>query len=325
MAFLKYKIACMNCKKYNDTAQGILFPWGQESELFKNDYRNKNGEFEDEFNDEFYNEFEEKPEWNENEERIKASNKLISKQEAIPLIRMYHDDTSYRCEYCGGRDCFIYTEIMVDNILLNGINEEINLSRNYESVKIGSQVWMEKNLNVSHFKNGDIIPQALSPDEWFIYGVLKKKPVWCYLDFSHDGGECYGKLYNWYAVNDPRGLAPEGWHIPTQNEWKTLIDFVGGARKASKKLKATGEWAEDVFEDSTNEYGFSAFPAGRTKDSMGITNTEIYNIACWWSGSEFEEAPDETAFSMILDGREETVSILPDYKRNGFSIRCLKN
>jgi uncharacterized protein (TIGR02145 family) len=96
---------------------------------------------------------------------------------------------------------------------------------NAQTVTIGSQVWMTKNLDVATFRNGDPIPEAKSNEEWE-KAIDEKKPAWCYYNNDIKKGELYGKLYNWYAVNDPRGLAPLGWHIPTINEWTNLNDYL---------------------------------------------------------------------------------------------------
>jgi uncharacterized protein (TIGR02145 family) len=90
-----------------------------------------------------------------------------------------------------------------------------------QTVTIGNQVWMTKNLDVSSFRNGDPIPEAKSSDEWYKAG-REGKPVWCYYNNNSQNGVKYGKLYNWFAVADPRGLAPEGWKIPSKEDFTTL-------------------------------------------------------------------------------------------------------
>jgi uncharacterized protein (TIGR02145 family) len=105
-----------------------------------------------------------------------------------------------------------------------------------QTVTIGTQVWTTKNLDVSTFRNGDVIPQASTDEAWEAAGG-NKQPAWCYYDNDSANGTKYGKLYNWYAVNDPRGLAPEGYHIPTDEEWTVLIDYLGGRGIAGKKMK----------------------------------------------------------------------------------------
>ena len=105
-----------------------------------------------------------------------------------------------------------------------------------QTVTIGSQTWTTKNLDVATFRNGDAIPQAKTDEEWKAAG-RNKQPAWCYYENDPKNGTKYGKLYNWYAVNDARGLAPAGWHIPTDEEWTVLSTFLGGGEVAGKKMK----------------------------------------------------------------------------------------
>jgi uncharacterized protein (TIGR02145 family) len=112
----------------------------------------------------------------------------------------------------------------------------------YKTVRIGTQVWMTKNLDLATFRNGDPIPEAKTVEEWKKAGE-NKQPAWCYYNNDSTNRVNCGKLYNWYAVNDPRGLAPEGYHIPSEKEWETLEDFVDGAEE---KLKSKSGWG---FED----------------------------------------------------------------------------
>ncbi len=127
---------------------------------------------------------------------------------------------------------------------------------NAQTVTIGIQVWMSKNLDVSTFRNGDIIPHAQTDEEWRIAGE-NSQPAWCYLNNDSTIGTKYGKLYNWYAVADKRSLAPEGYHVPTNDEWTTLTDFLGEAQNG-RKLKDTNEWFENG--NGTNSSGFSGLP-----------------------------------------------------------------
>ena len=106
-----------------------------------------------------------------------------------------------------------------------------------QTVTIGTQVWMTKNLNVDKFRNGDPIPEAKTYEEW-TEATENREPAWCYYDNNPDNGDRYGKLYNWYAVHDPRGLAPEGWKIPSDDDWSRLTDFLGGKGVAGAKMKS---------------------------------------------------------------------------------------
>jgi uncharacterized protein (TIGR02145 family) len=108
-----------------------------------------------------------------------------------------------------------------------------------QDVKIGTQVWMSKNLDVSTFRNGEPIPQVQDQEAW--RGL--KTGAWCYYANDRSSyGMKYGKLYNWYAVNDPRGLAPKGYHIPSDEEWTVLTDFLGGDGVAADKMKRKTGW-----------------------------------------------------------------------------------
>ncbi|MFA6571391.1 MAG: fibrobacter succinogenes major paralogous domain-containing protein, partial [Bacteroidota bacterium] len=132
------------------------------------------------------------------------------------------------------------------------------------TILIGTQVWMKKNLDVDHYRNGDTIPEVKDPKIW----AKLKTGAWCYYGNSLDEGKIYGKLYNWFAVNDPRGLAPAGWHIPTDTEWTTLTSNLGGESGAGGKMKSKGTLEGDDglwFRPNTgasNESGFSALPGG---------------------------------------------------------------
>ena len=128
-----------------------------------------------------------------------------------------------------------------------------------QTVTIGKQVWMTKNLDVSTFRNGDPIPEAKTNEAWKAAGE-NKQPAWCYYDNDPKNGTKYGKLYNWYAVNDPRGLAPAGYHIPTDAEWTVLTDYLGGEDVAFKKMKSPSGWVKKG--NGTNSSGFSGLPAG---------------------------------------------------------------
>ena len=122
-----------------------------------------------------------------------------------------------------------------------------------QTVKIGSVNWSEKNLAVSQFRNGDNIAEVKTDEEWEKFGN-QKKPAWCYYQNDSSNGTKYGKLYNWYAVNDKRGLAPSGWHIATDDEWQLLIDGLGGDEAGGSKIKNTTGWNRNG--NGNNSSGF---------------------------------------------------------------------
>lgn len=119
--------------------------------------------------------------------------------------------------------------------------QNIALFAQAETVKIGSNYWSTKNLNVAIFNNGDLIPEAKTVEEWRKAG-RNKQPAWCYFDNNPENGEKHGKLYNWYAVNDPRGIAPDGWHVPSYNEWQTINSEFGN--DAALTLKSNTGWSD---------------------------------------------------------------------------------
>jgi uncharacterized protein (TIGR02145 family) len=192
------------------------------------------------------------------------------------------------------------------------------LDNKYKTVKIGNQQWMVENLNIDNFRNSDTIPEVKDPIRW-ANGIYKKEPAWCYYENNYENGEKYGKLYNWFAVNDPRGLAPEGWHIPSVKEWKELLDYLGGYKLAGKKMKNTNGW-DIVLEKGRNESGFSALPGGfrdtfadfRCKGDMGY----------WWSSTDCGDFGNDFlyAFSLVL-GYE----IQHFEKDCWLSVRCVRN
>lgn len=210
----------------------------------------------------------------------------------------------------------------------------------YPTVTIGSgseflrpQVWMKKNLNVAHYRNGDPIIHAATADEWQRCN-MEQKGAWCYYENDESNGEVYGKLYNWYAVNDPRGIAPEGWHIPSDQEWITLERHLGmnllegldrGYRGAKTgvggKLKqATVQYWASPNTGATDESGFTALPGGY-RFNYGTFLNEGF-VAYFWTTTEIGS---RSAFSRCLLSSHNVVSRYNNSKSYGFSVRCVKD
>jgi uncharacterized protein (TIGR02145 family) len=191
-------------------------------------------------------------------------------------------------------------------------------SGNIETVVIGTQEWTVKNLDVSTYRNGDIIPEVKDPEVW----ANLKTGAWCYYDNDPKNGKIYGKLYNWYAVNDPRGLAPEGFHIPSDSEWTTLTKFLGGEQVAGGKMKSTGTslWRSPN-KNATNDSGFSGLPAGCRKGGDGAFVT-IAKTGFWWSSSENITTK---AWSRFMTCFEVSADSYSSDKTYGFSVRCLRD
>jgi uncharacterized protein (TIGR02145 family) len=154
-----------------------------------------------------------------------------------------------------------------------------------KEVKIGDQVWMGANLNVDKFQNGDPIPQAKTKNEW-IKASKDKKPAWCYYQNNAQNGMTYGKLYNWYAVNDPRGLAPKGWHIPSKSEWDELISFLNkDVKDVNEALKTKTGWKQ--YESGGNETGEQCgYCNGTGQHYSSISYTYKTCAACGGTGGD---------------------------------------
>jgi uncharacterized protein (TIGR02145 family) len=184
-------------------------------------------------------------------------------------------------------------------------------------INLGTQSWAAKNLKVSKFKNGDIIPEARTNEEWVNAG-REGKAAWCNFGNDRVNDKKYGKLYNWFAVSDPRGLAPEGWHVPGDTEWAVLIDFLGGENVAGSKLKNTSGWLDTG--SGSNASGFSALPCGyrNYNGAFGFFLTDQY----FWSSTE---DADGKAWYRNLYYFNDKINRNSDPKAVGFSVRCIKD
>jgi uncharacterized protein (TIGR02145 family) len=184
------------------------------------------------------------------------------------------------------------------------------------TVVIGTQQWMEKNLDVMTYRNGDIIPQVTDATEW----ARLTTGAWCYYNNDPLNGAIYGKLYNWYAVNDPRGLAPQGWSIP--NEWDWLSTVLGGDVVAGGKMKTTGttRWTTPNT-NATNESGFSGLPGGNRNPDGSFGN--VGNHGNWWGGMNYYLQSESTG-RRLYSYNENFHEDFYNY-RNGLSVRCIRD
>ena len=148
---------------------------------------------------------------------------------------------------------------------------------NIETVKIGDQEWMKKNLSVTKFRNGDPIPKAETIEEW-LKAIEIHQPAWCYYNNDPQNGEKFGLLYNYFAVVDTRGIAPKGWRIPEEFDWKNLIANAGGDEVCTLKLMSKEEW---IGIQGNNLTGFNALPGGeRNPDNFEFK--KLGNYTAWW-------------------------------------------
>lgn len=188
------------------------------------------------------------------------------------------------------------------------------------SITICSQVWMDKNLDVATYRNGDPIPKVTDNTAW----AALTTGAYCY--YNNDSATyaaTYGKLYNWYAVNDPRGLAPAGWHVPSDAEWTTIETCLGGASVAGGAMKETGttHWTSPN-SGATNSSGFTGLPGGSRNGGDGAFGV-VGSGGNWWSSSEASTFNTTYAWSCNLYYNYGNIYRFNFYKLDGFSVRCL--
>ena len=186
-----------------------------------------------------------------------------------------------------------------------------------QTVTIGTQVWTTKNLDVAIFRNGDAIPEAKTNEEWEAAGY-NKQPAWCYYENNTANGTKYGKLYNWYAVNDPRGLAPAGWHIPTDGEWTVLSTYLSGEDVAGEKMKSSSGWNDGG--NGNNSSGFSGLPGGDRHHDGSFYY--VGDIGFWWGASE---SFGSLAWSRNLYDNYSNLTRFSYSKLDGLSVRCVRD
>jgi len=183
-----------------------------------------------------------------------------------------------------------------------------------ETIQIGYQTWMQKNLDVERFRNGDVIPEVTNWEEWMRAGE-NEKPAWCYFDNDSILGQKHGKLYNWYAVMDPRGLSPVGFHVPNKDEWEILFKTFEDATLTD----GIDFWLDDVQNDHK---GFRAIPSGGRFNEADVEFFYHLNIeAWWWTTSDMDK---NVAYCVNYDVKYD-VLIFDYYKDVGISVRCIKD
>jgi uncharacterized protein (TIGR02145 family) len=195
------------------------------------------------------------------------------------------------------------------------------------NVTIGTQVWTNKNLDVTTYRDGTPIPQVTDPTVW----ANLTTGAWCYYDNDPANGAIYGKLYNWYAVagihdNDPNTpnkiLAPLGWHVPSDGEWTTLTTFLGGLTVSGGKMKSTDTslWFNPNI-GASNSSGFIGIPGGGRNGSDSIFSN-IGGGGNWWS---FSENNTTTSWSSSLSYNSGSAYKGINFKTTSFSVRLLKD
>lgn len=199
---------------------------------------------------------------------------------------------------------------------------EKGTGENENPLTIGLQEWTSKNLDVSVFRNGDSIPEAKTDAQWK-QAAIEGKPAWCYYDNDLDKGKKYGKLYNWYAINDSRGICPEGWHIPSDEEWGDFTRSLGGG--AGDKLKSKSGW--EYAGNGSDSLNFSALPAGLRYHSGSFDDIGKYAYLWTSSGKEKGWFGAHGASGRYLSYRDSAIGenvIVGFRKGTGMSVRCVR-
>lgn len=187
----------------------------------------------------------------------------------------------------------------------------------YDTVTIGSQVWMKENLKVTHYRDGTPIQNITVDSLW------KLNLTGAYSNYNNDTQyvSAHGRLYNWQAVNNPAKLCPAKWHVPSDSEWTILINYLGGETDASKAIKDTGTryWFYNNM-GATNSTGFTAIPGGSRREDGSFE--DIGGDALWWSSTEYN-----TISAMYRYLPYDLATIFSGFalKTLGYSVRCLRD
>lgn len=187
----------------------------------------------------------------------------------------------------------------------------------YRTVKIGNQWWMAENLKVTHYRNGDDIPNVTGGTDW----VNLTTGAYGSYNNNSENVSIYGLLYNWYTADDSRNIAPASWHVPSDAEWQTLVDYLGGDAVAGGKMKETGtsHW-QSPNKGATDESGFSALPGGDRYD--GGVFSDLGSYALFWSSTEINSSG---AWGRALLYENSEVYRNANVKQVGFSVRCVRD
>jgi uncharacterized protein (TIGR02145 family) len=196
----------------------------------------------------------------------------------------------------------------------------------YATIQIGTQVWMAENLRTRRYQNGDPIPNVTDNEAW----SLLTTGAWAHYENTHNYEEPYGNIYNWYTVNDSRNVCPAGWHVPTDAEWNTLVNYLDPhngstgefSSTAGGKMKSSALVYWNVHSRGvTNRYGFSGIPSGGRYDFDGSFHHLGAN-GYWWCDSEIVSG---LASYRYLTSDNADIRRNAFNKRDGFSVRCLRD
>lgn len=195
-----------------------------------------------------------------------------------------------------------------------------NEGNTYRTIEIGNQTWMAQNLRTTQFRNGDEIPEVTENADWPALTDAAQS------SYENNDNEVFlathGRLYNWFAATDNRNISPEGWHVPTIQEWETLAATLGGAENAGGQIKEIGEarWnAPNTNAD--NSSGFTALPSGRREYTDGRFINQGFNTF-WWTSSPYN--PDYSWYYQV-NYDIASLNAANFHKQYGFAVRLVKD
>lgn len=208
--------------------------------------------------------------------------------------------------------------IIIPNLLASSHVTDID-GNVYRTITIGNQVWMAENLKVTRYRNGHEIPHVTDNEDW-IYREYPNEGAYCAYANNQAYTSIYGLLYNWHAVDDPRGLAPAGWHIPSNEDWEILIQNLGGMKISGGLMKEAGtDYWKAPNTGATNESGFNARPGGRR-----LSNGNFSSIT--WRGFFWSSTQDiDGNWNYQLRNNESVIYGGPYWNQDGYSVRCIKD
>ena len=224
-----------------------------------------------------------------------------------PLACNYEETNTLEDGSCEYESCAPSLEACGDPVSYQGYD--------YATVLIGEQCWFAENLRSEHYENGDAIPASLDVDEW----LSTTAGATVVYDEDDSFKEVYGRLYNWYAVDDSRGLCPSGWHVPTDEEWTVMTDHLGGETVAGGQMKSTYGWSSGG--NGTNSSGFSGLPGGYRNLGSSAGFSGAGEFASWWSSSLY----GSNAWARDLYYGNESISRYNEVPRFGMSVRCIQD
>lgn len=237
----------------------------------------------------------------------------------------------YSCGSTGGNDEANSTAESEGISPVFGSFIDIRDNKSYKTVEIVGNTWLAENLNTTTFRNGDVIPEIKSSDEW----KNGKTPGWCYYDNDEKNGKKYGRIYNNYAITDPRGLAPEGWHVPNYDEMMDKLgNQFGGNSYSSAAIRSAEEWGEKPYGDDKNKYNVSGFNllAGGFRDSrygfseIGKRCEFAYIEETRLDGNTIVKREEPVAKSVIITKGDWHFTTDPNGSfSHGRYVRCIKD